>query len=123
MDINAAIDAYSQSFGNRIEPLRNLCGKAPTAHERAAEIDALQQAIIDLVWSRAGDAGLTMGEIEQLAREYLSAARPDVNEIGLRGLLRYVIWFAWHEGYLRQAQHVRTNKALQRPGRHRGFPS
>jgi len=101
VDINAAIDAYSQSFGNRVKPLRGLCADASTADKLAAEISALQQAIVDLAWSRARDVGLSMGEIEPLAREYLATARPDVNEVGLRGLLRYVIWFAWHEGYLR----------------------
>jgi hypothetical protein len=100
-DINGAIDCYSQSFGNRIEPLRQLCRDPEMADHLAAEICALQSSIVDLVWSRAGEVGLSMHEIEQVARECL-ATRPEINEIGLNGLLRYVVWLAWHEGYLRR---------------------
>jgi hypothetical protein len=99
VDINTAIDAYSRAGGNRIEPLQALYSRDPTsAKALAAEISNLQESIMDLVRSRAGKVGLAAAEIEQLARQYLATTKPEVNEVGLRGLLQYVTWLAWHDG-------------------------
>jgi hypothetical protein len=101
VDINAAIGAYSHTGGNRIERLQALCAESPVAAEAlAAEVSALQEGIIEQVRARAGVDGLSRAQVEQVARQYLAAARPEVNEGGLHGLLRYVIWIAWHDGWL-----------------------
>ena len=102
MNLNTAIDAYSQSFGNRLEPLRALCRDDALADRLAAEIVGVQEAIIDLVRDRAGDDGLPMDVIVQFGREYVSASGLPINEGGFQTLMRYVVWYSWHEGYLRR---------------------
>ena len=102
MDINAAIDAYSHVGGNTIRPLQELCGGGSIVAERlAAEINELQESILELVRARSGANGLSRAQIEQLARQYLAGVRPDVNDVGARGLLGYIVWIAWHDGWLR----------------------
>jgi hypothetical protein len=83
-----------------MELLRTLCGEASTAENHAAEIRALQEAVIDLVRQQAGDDVLPMDKIVKIGRKYLSVTRPQINEAGLQGLMRYIIWYSWHEGYL-----------------------
>jgi hypothetical protein len=100
-DINAAINAYSYQGGNRPDRLQAVCAHAPAADKLATEISGLQEGIYELVRARAGADGLSRAEVEQVALQYLAATRPDVNEIGVHGLLRYVIWIAWHDGWLR----------------------
>jgi hypothetical protein len=70
----------------------------------AAEISGLQEGILELVRAeaRARSKGLSMTEIAQVARQYLASVKPEVNEVGLHGLLRYVVWLAWHDGWLRR---------------------
>jgi hypothetical protein len=102
VDLNTAIDAYSQSFGNRLEPLRALCDDDATAEKLGAEIGAVQEAIIDLVRERAGEDGLPMDGIVQVGREYVCAADLPINECGLQALMRYVVWYCRHEGYLQR---------------------
>ena len=102
MELNTAIEAYSQSFGNRLEPLRALCKDDALADKLAAEIVAVQEAIIDLVRDRAGDDGLPMDAIVQVGREYVSTAGLPINDSGLQSLMRYIVWYCWHEGYLRR---------------------
>gem|GEM_PF-4008306 len=55
---------------------------------------------MELVYSQSGADGLLRTD-RATARQYLAEARPDVNEVGLDGLLRYAIWLAWHDGWLR----------------------
>ena len=100
VDINAAIDAYSYQGGNRLERLQAICADDSTAEALAAEISRMQEGIYELVRGRAGADGLLRAQVEQVAREYLAGARPEVDEVGLYGLLRYVIWIAWHDGWL-----------------------
>ena len=100
MDINAAIDAYSYQGGNRLGRLQAICADSSIAETLAAEISGLQEGIYELVRARAGADGLPRAQVEQVARQYLATARSDVNELGLTGLLRYVIWIAWHDGWL-----------------------
>jgi hypothetical protein len=100
VEINAAIDAYSYQGGNRLGRLQALCTESSLAETLAAEISGLQEGIYELVRARAGADGLPRAQVEQVAREYLAAARPDVTELGLDGLLRYVIWIARHDGWL-----------------------
>ena len=100
VDINAAIDAYSYQGGNRSERLQAICADGSLAETLAAEISGLQEGIYESVRARAGADGLPRVQVEEVARQYLAAARPDVNELGRNGLLRYVIWIAWHDGWL-----------------------
>jgi hypothetical protein len=103
VSINAAIDVYSNSGGNLIELLRVLCGGDSIATETlAAQITKLQSDIFEIVRSRSGELGLSVAEIESVGWEYLTASRAGVDEIGFRGLMRYVIWIAWHDGFLRR---------------------
>lgn len=100
VDINAAIDAYSYQGGNRIGRLQAICADDAIAETLAAEISSLQEGIYELVRARAGADGLPRAELDGVARQYLASARPDVNELGLDALLRYVFWIAWHDGWL-----------------------
>ncbi len=105
VNINTAIDAYSYQGGNRLERLRTVCADSTGAADRlAAEISGLQEDIYALVRERVGETGdrLSRAEIEQLAQEHLAASRPDIDAGGLHSLLRYVIWIAWHDGWLRR---------------------
>jgi hypothetical protein len=103
VNVNTAIDAHSYQGGKRLERLRAVCADSPgDADVLAAEISGLQEDVYALVRARAGAKGLSRAEIEQLAREHLAAVRPDVDEGGLHSLLRYVIWIAWHDGWLRR---------------------
>jgi hypothetical protein len=99
VDINAAIEAYSHAGGNRIERLRAICADSVETETTESEIRTLQEGILEQVREQAGADGLTREHIEQIARQFL-AVRPEVNEDGLDGLLRYVIWIAWHDGWL-----------------------
>jgi hypothetical protein len=91
VDINTAIDAYSHAGGNRLDRFRAACLDAATADKLAAVISALQQDIVDQVWAQAGDAGLTMDEIERLAHrqaadgvhdeEDRTGGRPDLHHL------------------------------------------
>jgi hypothetical protein len=103
LNINTAIDAYSYQGGNRLERLRTVCADSPGAVDSlAAEISGLQEDVYALVRERAGAEGLSRAEIGQLAQEHLAAARPDIDAGGVDSLLRYVIWIAWHDGWLRR---------------------
>lgn len=106
VDINAAIDAFSHALGNNIEPLKALCrADSNDVEPIAASIVKLQDDIFDLIRSRSKrskDGALPLSEIEQIAREYLAAANPEVNELGYRGLMRFIVWMAWHDGWLQR---------------------
>ena len=99
-DINDAIEVYSHAFGNRIEPLRALCASNDGAEALATEIRELQESILELVRLQSGPDGLPQAQIVQLARQHLADRKPAVNEVGFHGLMRYVIWVAWHDGWL-----------------------
>jgi hypothetical protein len=121
VDINLAIDAYSYQGGNRIGRLQAICADSTVAAETlAAEISGLQEGIYELVRARAGADGLPRAQVEQVARQYLAEARPDVNEVGLHGLLRYVIWIGWHDGWLQLDSKTAEPAAAADPARKAG---
>jgi hypothetical protein len=99
VDINGAIELYSHAGGNRLDRLQEHCD-AGAAVKLAEEISNLQEGILTLVRSCSGPDALTRLEIHQVARQYLAEASADVTEDGLDGLLRDVIWIAWHDGWL-----------------------
>jgi hypothetical protein len=104
VNINAAITAYSHSGGNCNEALRPLCHSDKSAAAKlAALINELQGDIFDLVWSRSEAGALSAAQIEQIASAYLAEKKPEleIDDIGVSGLMRYIIWMAWHEGCLR----------------------
>jgi hypothetical protein len=104
MNINHAIQADSNSLGNRMDALNESCtqaGCADSAPAVAERIRRMQNAIFALVCQRAPEpATVTMPEIEQIARDWLASNETAVDEAGLNGILRWVVWMAWHEGYL-----------------------
>ena len=109
VDINTAIDAYSYQGGNRPERLRAVCADSPGAVDGlAAEISGLQEDLYALVRKRVGETGegMSRAEIGQLAQEHLAASRPDIDAVGRDALLRYVIWIAYHDGWLRRGDHA-----------------
>ena len=101
-DINTAIDAYSHSMGNRREALAEFCGTRGLVDretEIRAAIDKIQGDIFDLISRMARERGpLSADEIEKVTVGHCGRHYPDVNESGVRGLLRWIVWMAWHEG-------------------------
>jgi hypothetical protein len=105
MDINAAIQAYSHSFGNRMEELLRMCdGDQKRADTWAEPVRMMQDDIVNLICAQSERRQLSAIEIEHIASVYLSAHAPEVTKQGLRGLMDYVGWMAWHEGYLATEQ-------------------
>jgi hypothetical protein len=102
VDINLAIDVYSHQGGNCLKQLQAICADSSVTEALAAEISGLQEGIYELIRAQAGTDGLPRAQVEQVARQYLASARRDVNEVGLNGLLRYVFWIAWHDGWLQR---------------------
>lgn len=104
-DINAAIEAYSHSMGNRIEELAEYCAEHGVAEREAeimAAIDKLQGDVLELVLDRArADGPLSGPDIEVLAIEHCRTHAPEVGEVGVRALLRWIVWMAWHEGCMK----------------------
>lgn len=104
-DINAAIEAYSHSMGNRIEELAEYCadhGVTEREAEIMAAIDRLQSGVLELISARAQAGGPLAGpEIEALTIEHCRAHAPEIDEAGVRALLRWIVWMAWHEGCMK----------------------
>lgn len=104
-DINAAIEVYSHSMGNRPEELAEYCAEHGVA-ERETEIrktiEAMQGEMLDKISERMRVSGpMSAAEIETLAAEHCGASVPEVDAAGVRGLLRWIVWMAWHEGFMK----------------------
>jgi hypothetical protein len=103
MDINAAMEAYCHSFGNRPEALQAYCdeqSQPEIASVLGARIDTLENSIFDIVWKQSEHQQVSAQQVAGIAREYLKANAPEVHETGFRAILRWVGWMAWHEGCL-----------------------
>ena len=104
-DINAAIEAYSHSMGNRPEELAEYCaeqGVAERETEIRAAIEAIQGDVFDMIWEKTRVSGpMSAAEIETLASQHCQASAPEVDESGVRSLLRWIVWMAWHEGCMK----------------------
>ena len=104
-DINAAIEAYSHSMGNRPEELAEYCaehGVAERENEIRTAIETMQGEVFDTISKRTRTSGpMSATEIETLATEHCRVSVPEVDEAGVRGLLRWIVWMAWHEGCMK----------------------
>lgn len=104
-DINAALEAYSHSMGNRIEELAEYCaehGVADRETEIMAAIDKLQSDVLERIATQARAEGPLSGpEIETLAAAHCRERAPEIDETGVRALLRWIAWMAWHKGCMK----------------------
>lgn len=84
-----------------MEELLSICdGDQNSADKWAERVRTMQGDILNSIGSQSERRQLSATEIENIAIVYLSAKAPEVNNQGLRGLMNYVGWMAWHEGYL-----------------------
>ena len=101
-NINTAINAYSHSMGNQFDVLIEHCG-SEKADEFKKTIDQIQNEIFDIIWKSTDNNNLlTAGEIEEIATEYCNEKHNEIDASGIDGLLRWLIWMAWHEGCLKK---------------------
>ena len=101
--INQAIDVYSHSLGNRSEALAEYCqAQGLSLNEIKAKIDGIQHEVFERVWENTGNTGpLSSKEIELVTREVCRDASLGIDDAGIAGLMRWLVWMAWHEGCLK----------------------
>jgi len=98
--MNTAIEAYSDFWGNRLDRLQEYCRRCSyegSMDDLVERIRGIQLAIFRTVSDKKR---ATYEEIEEIAREYVNSEASEVNENGVKALLKWVVWTAWREGYL-----------------------
>ena len=112
-DRNAAIEAYSESAGNRIDRLEAYCratGFSEDIAVLAASISRIQQEVFDEIWNRSESRPLTQDEMVAITREYVARREPWINEKGIMGLLQWIAYMSWHEGCVKFPEPPRKAK-------------
>jgi len=100
-DINSAAAAYASSFGNnerRLIEWLNANGISSAKDDVIKRVREVESAVVEQIFS--GSRTFTGRELEQMIIDYCKTHEPDIKGEGIRSILDYCAWMAWHEGYL-----------------------
>jgi hypothetical protein len=99
------VAAYARSFGNSEKRLDEWCETFGTSGMRE-EIISLVKRIEDEICTDIVNSSrkYEFGELETMVRNACNARDPRIEKEGIAGILDYVVWICWHEGYLSEVK-------------------
>jgi len=100
-NVDQAIAAYSRSFGNDEKGLMDWCVKNSCIDkfdEIKEKTENIQDAIIDKFWG--SNKTFSGRELEAMIIAHCKEYEPELKIDGIKSLLDYIAWIAWHESYL-----------------------